>query len=173
MGNNIKLQDLDLSLEEERDIIGFITQKRGVTTKKLLSTIKPNLERKNNQILTPKKPLKKTERKNNQILTPEKPLKNPKPKSNQNLTPEKPLKNPKSKDNQNLTPEKPLKNPKPKNNQNLTSKNKERIGIIREELKELGYKLSKSELKEIKRCLYIVENKQGSLNSRKTPKISR
>ena len=58
MGNNIKLQDLDLSLEEERDITEFIAQKRGATTKKLLSTIKPNLERKNNQILTPKKPLK-------------------------------------------------------------------------------------------------------------------
>ena len=30
------------------------------------------------------------------------------------------------------------------------SKNKKRIDIIREELKEIGYKLSKSELKEIK-----------------------
>ena len=40
MGNNIELQDLDLSLEEERDIIEFIAQKRGATTKKLLSTIK-------------------------------------------------------------------------------------------------------------------------------------
>ena len=65
MGNNIKLQDLDLSLEVERDIIEFIAKKRGVTTKKLLSTINPNLERKNNQILTPKKPLKNTECKNN------------------------------------------------------------------------------------------------------------
>ena len=150
MGNNIKLQDLDLSLEEERDIIEFIAQKRGVTTKKLLSTIKPNPERKNNQILIPKKPLKNPECKKPQILTPEKMLKNPQ--------------------NQNLTPEKPLKNPKPKNNQNVTSKNKERIGIIREELKELAYRLSKSELKEIKRRLYIVENKKGSLNSKKTRK---
>ena len=136
MGNNIKLQDLDLSLEEERDIIEFIAQKRGVTTKKLLSNIKPNPERKNNQILTPKKPLKNPERKNNQ----------------------------------NLTPEKPLKNLKPNNNQNLTSTNNESIGIIREELKELAYKLSKSELKEIKRSLYIVENKRGSLNSKKNRK---
>ena len=94
----------------------------------------------------------------------------PKPKNNQNVTPEKPLKNAKPKNNQNLTPEKPLKNAKPKNNQNLTSKNKERIGIIREELKELAYKLSKTELKEIKRCLYTVENKKGSLNSKKTRK---
>ena len=44
MGNNIKLQDLDLSLEEERDIIEFIAQKRGISTKTLLSTIKPNLK---------------------------------------------------------------------------------------------------------------------------------
>ena len=64
MGNNIKFQDLDLSLEEERDIIEFIAQKRGVTTKKLLSTIKRNLEHKNNQILTAKKPLRNPERKN-------------------------------------------------------------------------------------------------------------
>ena len=95
---------------------------------------------------------------------------NPERKNNQNLTPEKPLKIPKPKNNQNLTPEKPLKIPKPKNNQNLTSKNKERIAIIREELKELAYKLSKSELKEMKRRLYIVENKKGSLNSKKTRK---
>ena len=119
MGNNKKPQDLDLSLEEERDIIEFIAQRRGVTTKQLLPTIKPNPERKNNQ---------------------------------------------------NLTPEKPLKNPKPKNNQNLTSKNKEKIGIIKEELKELAYKLSKSELKEIKRRLYIVKNKKGSLNLKKKQK---
>ena len=124
-----------------------------------MSTIKPDPKPKNNQNLTPEKPLKNLKPKNNQNLTPEKPLKNPKPKNNQNLTPEKPLKNPKPKNNQNLTPEKPLKNPKPKNNQNLASKNKERIGIIKEELKELAYKLSKLELKEIKRRLYINSKK--------------
>ena len=43
------------------------------------------------------------------------------------------------------------------------SKNKERIDAIREELKELSYKLSKSELKEIKKNLYQIENKKGSL----------
>ena len=59
MGNIIKLQDVDLTVEEERDIIEFIAQKRGGTTKKLLSTIKPNAERKNNQNLTPEQPLKK------------------------------------------------------------------------------------------------------------------
>ena len=48
-----------------------------------------------------------------------------------------------------------------KNNQqqNIKSKNKKRIGIIREELKELSYKLSKSELREIKKNLYNIEKR--------------
>ena len=45
-----------------------------------------------------------------------------------------------------------------KNNQQQ-SKNKVRIGIIREDLKELSYKLSKSELKEIKKNLYNIEKR--------------
>ena len=54
---------------------------------------------------------------------------------------------------------------KQKNNQQqqIISKNKERIEIIRSELKELGYKLLRDEFKEIKRHLYMVENKKGSL----------
>ena len=42
-----------------------IAQKRGISTKKLLSTIKPNLKRKNNKILTVKtqQKLKKTQQK--------------------------------------------------------------------------------------------------------------
>ena len=43
-----------------------------------------------------------------------------------------------------------------KNNQQQ-SKNKKRIDVIREELKELSFKLSKSELKEIKKNLYNIE----------------
>ena len=95
MGNNIKLQDLDLSLEEERDIIKFIARKRNIknykrkSTNELLQTIKEN-------------------------------------KGNQKQ-----------------------------------SKNKERIDIIKKELKELSYKLSRSELKEVKKNLYnIVKRKQ-------------
>ena len=48
MGNNIKLQDLDLSLKEERDIIEFIARKRNIknykhkSTNKLLQTVKEN-----------------------------------------------------------------------------------------------------------------------------------
>ena len=58
-----------------------------------------------------------------------------------------------------------LKECKSKNNQQqkIKSKNKERIDVIREELKELSYKLSKSELKEIKKNLYQIENKKGLL----------
>ena len=58
-----------------------------------------------------------------------------------------------------------LKEYKIENNQQqqIKSKNKERIDLIREELKELSYKLSKSELKEIKKNLYQIENKKGLL----------
>ena len=43
-------------------------------------------------------------------------------------------------------------------------KQQERIDAIREELKELGYKLSKSELKDIKKHLYNIESKKKLLN---------
>ena len=51
---SIDLKRLYLTIEESRDIINFIAQKRGISTKKLLSTIKPNLKRENNEILTTK-----------------------------------------------------------------------------------------------------------------------
>ena len=51
---SIDLRNLNLTIEESRDIINFIAQKRGITTEKLLSTIKPNLKRENNEILTTK-----------------------------------------------------------------------------------------------------------------------
>ena len=40
------------------------------------------------------------------------------------------------------------------------SKNKKRIDNIREDLKDLSYKLSKSELKEIKTNLYSIEKRK-------------
>ena len=49
------------------------------------------------------------------------------------------------------------------------SKNKERIDNIREDLKDLSYKLSKSELKEIKTNLYNIE-KRKKISSKKTNK---
>ena len=50
----INLKSLNLTMEESKDIINYIAQKRGISTKKLLSTIKPNLKRKNNKFLTTK-----------------------------------------------------------------------------------------------------------------------
>ena len=55
------LKSLNLTIEESRDIINYIAQKRGISTKKLLSTIKPNLKRKNNKVLTAKTQQKLTE----------------------------------------------------------------------------------------------------------------
>ena len=55
-----------------------------------------------------------------------------------------------------------------KNNQQQ-SKNKKRIDVIREKLKELSYKLPKSELKEIIRNLYNIK-KRSQLESNKTKK---
>ena len=48
-------------------------------------------------------------------------------------------------------------------------KNKKRIDSIREDFKNLSYKLSKSELKEIKNNLYNIE-KTKQFNSKKTNK---
>ena len=103
MGNNIKLQDLDLSLEEERDIIELIARKRNIKnykrklTNELLQTVKEN-------------------------------------KGNQKQ-----------------------------------SKNKKRIDYIRDRLKDLSYKLSRSELKEIKKNLYNIE-KRKQFNSKRANK---
>ena len=100
---DLKLKDLNLSLEESRYIIEFLARKRNVN----------NYKRKSNDELLHafKEPDKQGKSKNNQ-------------------------------------------------QQQIKSKNKERIEVIREQFKELAYKLSKSELKEIKRHLfYMVENK--------------
>ena len=53
------------------------------------------------------------------------------------------------------------KQEKSKNNQQqIKSKNKEPTEVTREQFKELAYKLSKSELKEIKRPLYMLGKKR-------------
>ena len=202
----INLKSQSLTMEESKDIINYIAQKRGISTKKLLPTIKPNLKRKNNKILTTRtqqkltkteqeliksqknltktqqeliksqKNLTKTQqeliksqkaqqnslklenRKNTQNLTYEKPSKVAK---HENLTPQK------RKNTQNLTYEKPSEVAKHENltsqKQQILSKTKKRIETIREKLKELRHKLSKSELKEIKKHLYNIENKKELL----------
>ena len=50
------------------------------------------------------------------------------------------------------------------------NKNKTRLDEIREEIEELGHKLSRKELKEIKENLYEIENKKSRLKSKKTKK---
>ena len=50
----INLKSLNLTTEESGDIIKFLAQKRGITTKKFLSTINLNLKHKNNKDLTSK-----------------------------------------------------------------------------------------------------------------------
>ena len=48
----INLKSLNLAAEESEDLIKFLAQKRGITTKNLLSSIKLNLKCKNNKNLT-------------------------------------------------------------------------------------------------------------------------
>ena len=50
----INLKSLNLTAEESEGLIKYLAQKRGITTKKLLSTIKLNLKRKNNKDLASK-----------------------------------------------------------------------------------------------------------------------
>ena len=47
----INLKSLNLTAEESEDLIKFLAQKRGITIKKLFSTIKLNLKRRNNKDL--------------------------------------------------------------------------------------------------------------------------
>ena len=50
----LNLKSLNLTAEESEDLIKLLAQKRGITTKELLSTIKLNLKRKNNKDLASK-----------------------------------------------------------------------------------------------------------------------
>ena len=69
MAESVNLKDLDLSLEESRDLIEFLERKQNVsnyermTNEELLPTLKKN------PIFTSKKALKLGKRKNTQILT--------------------------------------------------------------------------------------------------------
>ena len=181
---SIDLKSLNLTIEESRDIINFIAKKRGISTEKLLSTIKPNLKRKNNENLTTKTQQNMAKTQQKLIKTQQKLIKSQKPqqkliksqtaqqktqqnliktqKTQQNLikTQQKSLKLGKRKNTQNLTYEKPSKLSK---SENLTSQTKKRIESIREKFKELRYKLSKSELKEIRKHLYNTEKKNELL----------
>ena len=120
----INLKSLNLKMEESRDIINYILQERGISTKKLLSTIKPNLKRKNNTILTTKTQQKLTKTQQKLTKTQKNLMKTQKNliKTKKNLiktkTQQKSLKLQKRKNTQNLTYEKLSKLAK---SENLTS----------------------------------------------------
>ena len=73
------------------------------------------------------------------------------------LTKKRNIKNYKRKSSNELL--RAIKENKNNQQQKIKSKNKKIIDIIREELKELSYKLSKSEFKEIKENLYNIEKR--------------
>ena len=109
----INLNSLNLAMAESKDIINYIAQKRGISTKKLLSTIKPNLKRKNNKVLTTKTQQKLTKTQQELIKSQQELIKSQQGliKSQKNLTKtqQKSLKLKKRKNTQNLTYEKPSK----------------------------------------------------------------
>ena len=163
---SIDLKSLNLTIEESRDIINYIAQKRGISTEKLLSTIKPNLKRKNTQNLTSEKPSKLPKTQQNMAKMQQKLTKTQQKltKTQKNLI--KTQKNliktkapQKRKNTQNLTYGKPSKLAIRENltsqKQQVMSKNKRRIETIRKKLKELRHKLSKSDLKKLKSIFMI------------------
>ena len=164
---SIDLKSLNLTIEESRDIINFIAKKRGISTKKLLSTINPNLKRKNNEILTTKTQQKLTKTQQKLTKTQKILIKTQKNLTKTQKSLIKTKTQQKRKNTQNLTYEKPLKLAKSENltsqKQQILSKTKKRIETIREKLKELHHKLSRSELKEIRKHLYNIENKNKLL----------
>ena len=182
---SIDLKSLNLTIEESRDLINFIAKKRGISTEKLLSTIKPNLKRKNNEILTTKTQQNMTKTQQNMTKTQQNMAKTQQnmaktqqsmvktqqsiEKTQQKLTKsqQKSLKLGKRKNTQNLTYEKPSKLAKRENltsqKQQIKSKNKKIIETVREKLKELHHKLSRSDIKNIKKHLYNIENKKELL----------
>ena len=127
---SIDLKRLDLTIEEPRDIINFIAQKRGISTKKLLSTIKPNLKRKNNEILTTKtqQNMAKSQKSQHELRKSQHELR----KSQHELrkSQQKSFNLGKRKSTQNLTYEKPSKLAKRENltsqKQQIMSKNKKK-----------------------------------------------
>ena len=56
----INLKSLNSNDEESKGLIKFLTEKRGITSRKLLSSIKLNLKRKNNKDLASKSQQKLT-----------------------------------------------------------------------------------------------------------------
>ena len=155
---------MNLTIEESRDIINFIAQKRGISTEKLLSTIKPNLKHKNNEILITKTHQEATKIHQEATKIHQEAKKTKKHQEAKKIHQEAKTQQ-KSLKLQNLTYEKPSKLVK---RENLISQNKKRIDTAREKLKEVHHNISKSDLKKIKKHLYNIENKKELLESETT-----
>ena len=161
----INLKRLNLTTEESGDIIKFLAQKRGITTKKLLSTIKLNLKRKNNKDLTSKSQQKLVKLAKTQlalIKLQHELIKSI--KSQQKLTKQTKSQRELIKSQRKLrkTQRRLIKPTKP---QQTLSNTKERIEVTRKNFNELHNNFSKIELKEIRDHLYNTENKNELENS--------
>ena len=162
----INLRSLNLTTEESGDIIKFLAQRRGITTKKLLSTIKLNLKRKNNKDLTSKSQQKLVKTQQKLAKTELALIKSQREliksiKSQQKLTKQTKSQRELIKSQRKLkrTQQRLIKPQQPLSNTN------ERIEVIRKKLNELHNNFSKSELKEIRNHLYNIENKNELENS--------
>ena len=165
----IDLKSLNLTTEESGDIIKFLAQKRGITTKKLLSTIKLNLKRKNNKDLTSKSQQKLVKTQQKLAKTQLALIKSQREliksiKSQQELTKQTKSYRELIKSQRKLrkTQRRLIK---PTKAQQTLSNTNERIEVIRKKLNELHNNFSKSELKEIRNHLYNIENKNELENS--------
>ena len=165
----IDLKSLDLTTEESGDIIKYLAQKRRITTKKLLSTTKLNLKRKNNKYLSSKSQQKLAKTQQKLAKTQLALIKSQREliksiKSQQELTKQTKSQRELIKSQRKLrkTQRRLIKPTKP---QQTLSNTKERIKFIRKKLNELHNNFSKSELKEIRNHLYNIENKNELENS--------
>ena len=162
----IDLKSLNLTTEDSGDIIKLLAQKRGITTKKLLSTIKLNLKRKNNKDLTSKSQQKLVKTQQKLAKTRLALIKSQREliksiKSQQELTKQTKSQRELIKSQRKLRKtQRRLIKP-----QQTLSNTKERIEVIRKKLNELHNNFSKSELKEIRNHLYNTENKNELENS--------
>ena len=161
----INLKSLNLTTEESGDIIKFLAQKRGITTKKLLCTIKLNLKRKNNKDLTSKSQQKLVKLAKTQLALIKLQRELIKSiKSQQELTKQTKSQRELIKSQRKLRKIK-RRLIKPTKPQQTLSNTKERIEVIRKKLNELHNNFSKSELKETRNHLYNIENKNELENS--------
>ena len=156
----IDLKSLNLTIEESRDLIKFLAQRRGVSTKKLFSTIKPYLRLKNNKNLTTKSQQKLAKTQLELIKSQRELIKSI--KSQQELTNTRNSQSELIKSQRELrkTQQGLIKSIKSQQEpQQTLSNTKKRIEVIRKKLNELCNNFSKNELKEITNHLYNIENK--------------